>query len=625
MTQVNNFDGGLSLRIDPSLIKVNEAQRLVNVDPNPVVLRSGKAFTASNTNIGNNFYNFNNSWVSSANYRDYVEYESRLYYTESGQTPKVYTTSEYKLGIDKPSSEPAVDNSNNPIVDENGKQFKGIVVQKSTLDNNSIPVTLQQTAFGNLPAGTVNYKITLVSNNVNVHTVDKSIAVSGSNISVSLAFAQNFGTKVRVYRGYSGTYRLVSELTLELATEVIDKVNDISANLEYSTGSATVEGTVRYAETFYNNNLDFESAPSLYTEEYSVLNGELIRLTNLATTTDTQVTHRRIYRLGGNLVSMVRIAELPISQTEYFDYTSDINATEVLTTQNHYPPESNMHSLTEMYSIFFGIVDNELRFSEIDEPNVWPPENSLKLRQNGTGLLVIPQGLLVFTKTMTYLLTGTNKAQFSLILVSEQQGCLTNKSCQVVKNAPLWVSHDGICTLESGYISVLSKPLLGKTYFDVAQSIVYDEQYFLLKADGSLFVLDMRSGFRFYELNYEANIDGLAVYDGQLYFASGGKLCTAFTGAELSFQYISPVYIDGNHAEAKMYHHIYIRANGTFTVKLYIDSELALTKELSGNKTFDLMPPTDKQRGYACHFEIEGTGIVYTLDTQPLGVQNGST
>lgn len=624
MTQVNNFDGGLSLRIDPTLIKVNEAQRLVNVDPNPVVLKSGKSFTATETDILKSFFNFQDSWVSSDNYRDYVEYEDRLYYTEEEQGAKVYTDAEYKLGIDKPSSELAEDNFGDPIVDENGEQFKGIVVEKSILDNDSIPVTLQQTAFGDLTAGTIDYKITLVSDGVNVHTVDKSIVTSGSNISVSLAFAQNFGTKVRVYRDYLGTYRLVSEVTLEIATEVIDKVNDISANTAYVAGAATVEGIVQYAETFYNSNLDFESAPSLFTKEYTVLNGELVKLSNLAETTDTQVTHRRIYRLGGNLVSMVRVAELPISQVEYFDYTSDVNATEILTSQNHYPPEDSMHSLTETYSIFFGIVDNELRFSEIDEPNVWPPENSLKLRYDGTGLLVIPQGLLVFTRTMTYLLTGTNKSQFRLVLISEQQGCLTNKSCRVVKNAPLWVSHDGICTLESGYISVISKPLLGKIFFDIAQSIVYDEQYFLLKTDGSLFILDMRSGFRFYELSYENVIDGLTVYNGQLYFASGGKLCTAFTGSELSFLYTSPVYIENNHAEHKMYNHVYIRANGSFTIKMYIDNELVLTKELSGNKTFDLTPPQSKQRGYACNFEIEGTGTVYTLETRPLRVQNGT-
>jgi hypothetical protein len=616
MARVNNFDGGLSLRIDPSLIKINESQRLLNVDPNPVVLRSGKAFTSSNVSILNSSYNFRGSWITSANIRDYVEYENRLYFTEKGLGAKVVATDEYKLGIDRPSSKLAVDSSGSPITDKNGVQIAGIVVKKPDLDHNSIPSTLKQTAFGNLAVGETKYRITLVSNGVNVHSVDESIVTSGSNISVSLAFPRSFGTIIRVYREYQGKYRLISELSLTVATEVIDKVLDISAKTEYTAVSLTTQGTVQYTETFYNNILDFESAPSAYSAEYNVKKGELVKLSNLATTTDTQVTHRRIYRLGGNLESMVMVAELAIAETEYLDYTSDTKATNILSTQKNYPPETSMHSLTEAYGIFFGLVGSELRFSEIDKPNAWSPENSLKLRHDGTGLLAVPQGLLIFTSTMTYFLTGTDKTKFSLSLVSEKQGCLTNKSCQFVKNAPLWVSHDGICTFETGYVSVISKPLLGKTTFDVAQSVVYDEQYFMLKTDGTLLVFDMRSGFRFYNLDYGSSVHGLVVHNGQLYFASGGKLCTAFTGDDLRFKYTSPVFIGNSHADAKMYQLARIRANGTFDVKFYIDGELALTKTLSGNKVFDLKPPTVSQRGYACHFEIEGVGVVYTLNVE---------
>lgn len=623
MTQVNNFDGGLSLRIDPSLIKINEAQQLVNVDPNPVVLKSARTFTASEIDISDSFYKFKDTWISDNN-RDYVEYEDKLYFTEADNKPQKFThIKAYNLGIDAPVKVLAVDDQGEPLLDDQGEQFNGLAFNKDDLSEHShIPVAISSATDGDLPVSTLTkYKISFLADDKNIYSINKEFTTTDT--AVKFVFEKYSGIKIRLHREYNGTYYKLASITLDEQRTITDLVLDISGNDIYQEDQ-TAKGVIQYTVTYYNENDGTESAPMEYSNELNINAGTVIKVLNIPLSDDAQVTHRRLYRLGGNLINMTLVAELDNNTDHYYDYTSDVNATEILTTQKHYPPENTMHSLTEAYSIFFGIVDNEVRFSEIDEPDVWPPENSIKLGKNGTGLLPIPQGLLMFTESETYLLTGTNKAQFSRLLITKRQGCLTHKSCQVVKNAPLWVSHEGICTLQSGYVQVLSKPLLGKTLFDIKQSSVYDEQYILLKNDGTLFILDMRAGFRFYELNFSTIITGIGTFEGKLYLANNGKLCEAFTGDLLAFSYTSPQYIENNHAESKMYNNVYIRANGTFTVKMYIDNELVLIQSIDGNTTFDLTPPTDKQRGYSCHFNIEGTGTIYTIDTNPLGRQNGS-
>jgi hypothetical protein len=504
MPNVIAFDGGLSLRIDPSLIKNNQAQHLVNVDTNPIILKSSKNFTKIDIPIGHYAKKFANVWLGSNKARQYVEYENILYFTEDSSEAKYYHNgSAKKLGIDRP-------------------------------------------------------------------------------------------TKLNV-------------------TD-LDTLN---------TGKLSA-GTIKYILTYYNSELDIESAGSDISDEKSIIADKSIRLRNLPVSIDSQVTHKRLYRLGANLTSPTLVAEIENSKTIYIDDTPDTEATRILTTTNSYPAEIGMTHLVESYSIFFGLVNNELRFSNIDEPHGWPPENSFKLREIGTGLLVIPQGILIFTNNLTYLLRGNNLDNFTLLLISEHQGCINGNTCSVVKNAPLWVSYDGICTFQNGYVQVISKSLLGKLNLSVKQSTVYDEQYILLKQDGSILILDMRHGIRFYELKYDTNIDGLAVNEGKLYFISSGYLNEAFTGDLVSFDYTSPVFTEGNHTEIKIYNKIYLKCNGAFKVKIFIDETLVLTKDVSGDKTFELTPPVEKQRGYNIYVSISGIGKVYSINIKPLGAQYGN-
>ncbi len=503
MPHITAFDGGLSLRVDPSLLKSNEAQHLKNVDPNPIVLKSTTDFASTSISIGSYAKYFGDVWLSSSNPRQYIEYENVLYYTEENKFAGYYSNGNARtLGIERPD-------------------------------------------------------------------------------------------------------KITSELR--------------------GVGSDILIGVFTYTLTYYNSDNGFESANSEYSEKFTVTEGNYVSFSDLPVSIDPKVTHKRLYMLGGSFETPVLVAEIANSVIHTTNTpTDDIQNVRLLQTFKNYPPDLGMQFLVEAYGIFFGLVGSEVRFSDLDKPNAWPKENVFKLRGIGTGLLVIPQGILIFTQNLTYLLVGTNIKSFSLMLVSEYQGCINGDACSVVRNAPLWVSYDGICTIQNGYVQVISRMLLGKTTLDVKQSVVYDEQYFLLRQDGSILVLDIRNGFRFYELLFTEKVDGLTVSKGVLYFISRGVLNEAFIGDPLEFEYTSPVFTDGDHTEIKKYNKVFIRANGDFIVKLYIDENLALTKSISGNKTFDLTPPTNKQSGYNFYVNITGIGTVYSIRAKPLGTQYGN-
>lgn len=110
MAQLNLFNGGLSTRLAPHLIGVNEALIYKNVDPFYGPLVSIKDDTYLNMELEKNFYLFKGIWVNSSDDRDYVEFQNKLYYSDGIDIPQKSTDgiTWHNLGIVKPLSAPTV-------------------------------------------------------------------------------------------------------------------------------------------------------------------------------------------------------------------------------------------------------------------------------------------------------------------------------------------------------------------------------------------------------------------------------------------------------------------------------------------------------------------------------------
>lgn len=102
--QLNFFDGGISKRLDPSLININEAVEYSNIDNTSGLLKSCKDLTDANQEVRGYFYKYKNLWLSSFLERTYIEYKDFLYYTEKDRTAKKFDgVTETLLGIVGPT------------------------------------------------------------------------------------------------------------------------------------------------------------------------------------------------------------------------------------------------------------------------------------------------------------------------------------------------------------------------------------------------------------------------------------------------------------------------------------------------------------------------------------------
>lgn len=505
--QLNKFDGGLNIRVDPSLILANEAVLYKNIDNEKLVLKSVKDVTVTATSVTGYFYNFKGTWLSSTAERSYVEYKDFVYFTETNKRARKYNgASESNLGINSPVTPPIATQAN--------------------------PVATEK----------------------------------------------------------------------------------ISASLVVLT----------YCYTYYNTEFGIESAPSALSNELSLAANKVVDLTGLTASADPQVDKIRIYRIGDSITVMELVIEVANAVATIRDDIPTLNLPgTILDTYNNQVPLTGLQYLTEAYGIMFAAFGDKLYYSEIGKPDYWPAANFIDFSHDITGILPVPNGILVFSTYKTDILVGTSNTDFAVLPVSTEQGSISHLSGKTIKSSPIWVSADGICNYSSGVIEVISLDKLGNITLSVVNAIVNKGNYYLCLSDGTLLVMDTRFGLIFKTFAFSSFISNIASYNNDLYARVNTSLATVFTGNDLAFAYTSPVFTEGAHANTKLYDNIYIRSNGTFSLELIIDNTIVLTKTLTGNKIHDITPPQEEQRGTEMQFAISGIGTIYAIDYGALGRQNG--
>lgn len=502
---VNSFDGGLNTRVDPSLIKANEAVLYENIDNEKLILGPDKGLLATEQTVTGYFYNFKGTWLSSTAERSYVEYSDVLYYTETNQ----------------------------PLKSNDGSR-------------------------------------------------ELTLGITGPEEAVTLAENSGGGT-------------------------LFD-----------------ADQVVQYVYTYYNSQDDIESTPSPVSDELSVTSGNSVYISNIVASIDIQVDKIKIYRVG-EVTEFTLV--MTVDNLSYSNLEDTVNVLDLpgnlLESDNNYVAPEGLKYLIEAYGIFFGAVGDKLYFSKIGEPAYWPPSYYIDFNDTLTGLLVVPEGILVFMETKTRIIVGTNVSEFAKLKVSDEQGCIAHLSCTSLKGLPMWLSQDGICAYYEGLISLISMDKLGKQHLSIVNTATQNEVYYICLSNGTILAYDARYGKAYKTFDFGQKIGNILNYNDTLYMRVGSNLVLPFQGEDLTFHYTSPVYTEGNHAQEKNYNVIYIRSNGDITFNVLIDGTQVTTKELNGNKIHEVTVPQEKQRGSNIQFDITGTGKVYEIDYKVVGRQNG--
>lgn len=617
------FDGGQNSRKAPHFLAANQGVKYINIDNSTGVLEPvNKAIQTNLTKSAFAYYwDKEDVWIDKGARTDFAELNDTLYYTVNGLAYKYKNGVEKKLGIAPPTTAPTVAITNH--------------VTKMT------SITAVNTSVGNLPNDPLYYVLVNV-NEAGSYSVGSLIRVAlslTSNASVSIsdyvpAEWENISTvsntevgtrgvsfsawhgvindRMKLFRWYAGKFHLVAER--EFYTPVIeDTVFDISANAVLdNTAFNPLLGTYSYVYTFYDNNTGAESAPSPVSVERTLASGK-VQISNLAISSNTAVTHKIIYRVGGDVTEFTELARITNATTSYLDETKDTDLdNNLLTSDNYDAPALGLKYLTEAYAMLFGAIGTKLFFTPIGLPDAWPGDYFVEIGKTITGIGTTVNGLLVCTKNTTYILTGSGPLSLVKSLLSSDQGCINHYSMASTQGSLLWVSNDGVCSSNGGVPEVLTKTTLGKIKLVPTYAVVHDEVYYCLNSDKSILAID----FRFSPIVkwLMPDLESLVIANDTLYGHKDGQLWEFFASTDKEqFEYLSPRLTETTAAMLKTYKKVYIYSKGVIKLKVYVDDVLVSTSNFTTEDTHVVQVPQDLQRGCFIQFEVSGTGQVYEI------------
>jgi len=604
---IADFSGGKSSRLSPNLIGLNEATICENVDLTAGTLKPLKGNKATNNTISldtPNFTYFKGNYIARGSGSTFVEFNDSLYIADAVNTI-VKTTDGinfYELGLNSPSS---------------------ILSGTSSF---SVTFSLSESSGGDVvfTADTYDYLVQYKTTAGAISYEEKSITVSTGATSITLNISSMTNLdEVSLYRKYESKYRFIG--STKTIPSIVDSIFDISTN-SITTPYEELLGSRQYVYTYYSSITNIESAPSGYSDDINLDTNE-VTITGFVPSSDGTVDMIRLYRLGGTLTNLYLVAEIPVNSTSYLDVLSDIdvlNNDTPLETQGFIKPKDGLRFLTEYNAALFATVDSTLYFSNPGLVDNWTEFNYIVFPEHITGLGATQNGLLIFSRNKTWILTGSDLTTYSKFLLNGSQGCITHSTIAYVDNYLLWQSLDGICSSTGSNIELISWPKLGKVSVNPITAEVYESQYFLFHTDGVI-VVDFRAGVKFFTLDliirgayYNPTFD-------KLYILKSGDIGMYeynTSNTLLDYTYRTGWLSDNGITNYKTYKDIYIQSKGSGEIDLYLDGNLVVTRQVvDGFNT--IRYPQGDTKGYYAEFELRGSNEIIEIYFITEGRQNG--
>ena len=610
--KLTDFLGGLSTRLAPHLIDVNQSVICNNVDMTKGDLRPLKGLAPRMGIIPlseSHFVTYKGGFVSGDVGTHFVEFNDTLYKSStSGVISKTTNGRNWtKLGLIPPVTELTV-------------KTEEVNFTYSTInsgDDSDIPIGKHKYIIG--------YKTNLGKSFKQEITVD----YTGRK---GIAFHHEIGKVLSysVFRQYEGSYYLVGDA--DVAGNVADKLYNISKHAVYNEfGYSGTKDVRSYVYTYYSSTTYIESAPSRVSAEIDV-ELQYVEVDGFTAPTDATVDAIKLYRNGGTLIDYYLVDTLSIENIgtkNYIDTKTDMEVLEgtLLETKDYIQPPKGLKFLTEWNSTLWA-VDNDAKlwFSEVGLVDNWKSTNWIQFAESITGLGATQNGLLIFSRNRTWILAGDSATSYFKTLLNGSQGCITHNTVGYVDNNLVWLSLDGICISNGSAIQIASYKNLGKMNVEPVTSAVYDSKYFLF-TDETCYVADFREGLKFYTIDILARGAHYSSYYDAFYVLLKGNLGVheydKATASALNYHYKSGWLHEGTLTNYKAYKNIDVYSEGDNTISIYVDGELAINQSKL-NTPYDCVKlPQDKTRGYYIEIELKGTGIIKELLYNVEGKQNG--
>lgn len=616
---INQFNGGENSRSAPQMLAQNEGAVYINIDESKGTLCSVKDKLATDIQTAqfSQFYSAGNRFISFPIFTSFAEYNNDLIYCNKAGSGRVRGNNSYKLGIVPPATLGVVTATNVPAA------VTGVTAKSASAGSNTaLPDVPILYALVNVSGNARSLAFVFTSNvngtvsiqSTGTSEVDKTTDVVASHttyrtITLSNVVGTIGSSGAEVYRFYKGKWRQIGILTsytssIEDNTYVISGAARVLTDADFS----NLVGTYQYLITFYNSATGAESGASPLSSEYAFASGGSVTFTNLPQSSEADKI--RIYRVGGSLSAFALVKQLDMGTTEFTDTIADKNIDgRILNSADFLPAPEGMTYIEESSGMLFGAVGSTVRFTPVGKPDAWPAAYEIQFGTDVVGLAEVASGILVFTVTSSYLLTGTGPTTIAKQLVDSKRGCTSAASIQkIAGGAAIWVSAEGICVSTGGPAEVISRAKLGNINIDARSSAVYGDVYYCLDANNITYAFSMAYGNIFKRLKLD--IDSLVTGNNTLYGWKDGYLYELFASNEyLKFEYLSPRFIEGRATEIKAYKKFYFFGNGDIIINIVIDDETVVENaQLTAGDTTVIQPPQDEQRGHYVQFAIAGKG-----------------
>ncbi len=218
-----------------------------------------------------------------------------------------------------------------------------------------------------------------------------------------------------------------------------------------------------------------EGPPSAASTVVTTDDNQNVSLSNLQTShsnSNINLLKKRIYRsnTGSNTTQFQFVAELALSVTTYTDISKNSELAEVIPSSTWIgPPDDDtalypdgpMKGLCALPGgIFAGFTGKRICFSEPFLPHAWPANYRLAIEEEIVGMKVVSNGILVTTKSVPYLVTGSGPDTMTAIRIESSQANLNKRSIVDMGPFVIYASPDGLIAAEGTTVRNLTEGII---------------------------------------------------------------------------------------------------------------------------------------------------------------------
>ena len=225
-------------------------------------------------------------------------------------------------------------------------------------------------------------------------------------------------------------------------------------------GSGNLNGTYRWKVTFVSPTHESSGSPSSVSLTVS---NKQVTLNNIPTSSDTQVTKRRIYRTLAGGSDFWFVGEINDNTTTTFvDDVPDSGLGAAIPVDKDPPPSGKYLEVFKNRMWMAGVpgYPKRIYFSEFLEPESWPPsyyaDIQLPSGDEITGLKVLGETLVVFSRSAPLVIFGETLFDFVIRRTLSNAGTESHRSVVQIENTLVYLSRQGIFAFDGAVSRLLS-------------------------------------------------------------------------------------------------------------------------------------------------------------------------